>query len=54
MKQFTATLTDDQYAYVKSLGRLGLSRLIQDVMDKRAWVTALSAPDSNPWWKVWK
>ena len=57
-RQFTATLTEEQYAYVKSLGRLGLSRLIQNIIDndadldfRREWVSALTKPEPKPWWR---
>jgi hypothetical protein len=49
---FTATLTEDQYAYVKSLGRLGLSRLIQKIMDTNGLLYV--TPPAPKWWKVWK
>jgi hypothetical protein len=50
-RQFTATLTEDQYAYVKSLGRLGLSRLIQNIMAAEG---LYLVEGKKPWYRWWR
>ena len=49
-RQFTATLTEDQYAYVKSLGKMGLSRLIQNIMAAEGLYVVEAPPKS--WWRI--
>lgn len=45
MRKFTATLTDSQYVYVKGLGKMGLSRLIQQQLDAKV------PPKRKRWWR---
>lgn len=48
MKQIRVTLTDDQYAWAKSKGRLWLRKVISDLK----WLE--EHPDAKPWWRFWR
>ena len=52
MRKLTITLTDEQYAFAKSKGRLWLRQVVHDLK----WLEEHpdAKPVKKPWWKVWE
>jgi len=57
MRQFTVTLTEEQYAFVKDQGRGWLKDVIQRIIDARStdnpgyFIDDPKRP--RPWWRLW-
>jgi hypothetical protein len=49
VKQISVVLTDDQYAYAKSKGRLWLREVVQAFMDEKMLI--LYQPPKKKWWR---
>ena len=54
----TCTFTPEQAAFVKGLGRLGLSKLVADIMEGRLVDPTASGSHrqstSSAWWRFWR
>ena len=57
MRQLRITLTDEQYEFVKSQGRLWLRDVVQIIMDHGPIVeipsTQTWTASKKPWWRLW-